>query len=136
MIFKDGRPSEFYNAYVKDIQQKITENAQSESICIWREFQRLNGTKPRTLITDELSNTLNDLQADLEASDLFDDVPSRRGVLSQAVPNTLLKKVGLDTLLQRLPEQYQRALFASWVSSHFVSLSFPHFMFSLSSCGV
>jgi glutamate dehydrogenase len=122
MLFKDGRPTDFYKAYVKDIQQKITENAQSEFLCIWREFNRLNGAKPRTLISDELSSTLNDLQADLEASDLFDDLPSRRGVLGKAIPQTLVKQVGLDTLMKRLPEPYQRALFSSWVASHFVSL--------------
>ncbi|KAG9118760.1 hypothetical protein FRC07_006563, partial [Ceratobasidium sp. 392] len=28
--------------------------------------------------------------------------------------------VGLDTLLERLPEPYQRALFSSWVAAHFI----------------
>lgn len=122
MVFRDGKPSAFYQSYVRDIQQKITENAAAEFQCIWREYTRLQGAKSRTLISDELSSSLNNLQAELEASDLFDDVPSRRGVMQRAIPKSLVEKVGLDTLLKRLPEPYQRALFSSWVASHFVSL--------------
>jgi glutamate dehydrogenase len=121
MIFKDGKPSEFYQSYVKDIQERIGENAAAEFYCIWKEHARLSGAKPRTIISDELSNTLNNLQAELESSDLFDDVPSRKGVLRRAIPKTLVDKVGLDELLRRLPEPYQKALFSSWVASRFVS---------------
>ena len=120
MIFKDGKPSEFYESYVRDIQAKIVENAAQEFICIWKEHQRLNGAKPRTIISDELSSKLNDLQAELESSDLFEDEASKRGVMRRAIPKTLIDQVGLDTLLQRLPETYQRALFSSWVASRFV----------------
>ncbi|KAF7975316.1 hypothetical protein HWV62_9737 [Athelia sp. TMB] len=135
MIFKDGKPSPFYQSYVKDIQEKITENAAAEFQCIWREHARLQGAKPRTTISDELSSTLNDLQAELESSDLFDDVPSRKGVMRRAIPKTLVDQVGLETLLERLPEPYQRALFSSWVASHFIykygvtssSVQFFHF---------
>ncbi|KAH0832130.1 NADH-dependent glutamate dehydrogenase [Lanmaoa asiatica] len=135
MIFKDGKPSEFYQNYVKDIQAKITENAAAEFQCIWREHARLQGAKPRTQISDELSSSLNNLQAELESSDLFNDLPSRKGVIRRAIPKTLVDQVGLDTLLERLPEPYQRALFSSWVASHFIykygvngsSVDFFHF---------
>jgi glutamate dehydrogenase len=63
---------------------------------------------------------LNNLQAELESSDLFDDTASRYGVMKRAIPKTLVDRIGLQTLLKRLPEAYQRALFSSWVSSHFV----------------
>ncbi|KAF4577409.1 NAD-dependent glutamate dehydrogenase [Pleurotus pulmonarius] len=135
MIFKNGKPSPFYQSYVKDIQNKIVENAAAEFHCIWREHARLQGAKPRTTISDELSSTLNNLQAELEGSDLFDDLPSRRGVIQRAIPKTLVDQVGLDVLMKRLPEAYQRALFSSWVSSHFIykygvnasSVDFFHF---------
>ncbi|KAG1751105.1 NADH-dependent glutamate dehydrogenase [Suillus lakei] len=135
MIFKDGKPSDFYQKYVKEIQEKISENAAAEFHCIWREHARLQGAKPRTQISDELSMRLNNLQAELELSDLFDDVPSRRGVMRRAIPTTLVEQVGLDALLERLPETYQRALFSSWVASHYIykhgvnssSVDFFHF---------
>lgn len=120
MIFKDGKPSTFYKNYVRDIQEKITENAAAEFACIWKEHARLQGSKPRTTISDELSSKLNQLQEELEASDLFDYEPSKRGVMLRAIPKTLVDQVGLDNLLKRLPEPYQRALFSSWVSSHYV----------------
>lgn len=123
MIFKDGKPSEFYQNYVKDIQAKITENAAAEFQCIWREHAHLQGAKPRSQISDELSISLNNLQAELESSDLFADLPSRKGVMRRAIPKSLVDQIGLDTLLERLPEPYQRALFSSWVASHFVGFS-------------
>ena len=132
MIFKDGKPSEFYQSYVKDIQEKISENAAAEFHCLWKEHARLSGSKPRTVISDELSSTLNNLQAELENSDLFDDVPSRKGVMRRAIPATLVEKVGLDELLKRLPEPYQRAIFSSWAASRFVSLSLSHRFWTLS----
>lgn len=122
-MFKDGKPSQFYQSYVKDIQAKIAENAAAEFMCLWREHQRLQGAKARTIISDELSSTLNNLQTELEGSDLFDELPSRRAVLQRAIPQTLVDKIGLDTFMERLPEPYQRALFSSWVASHFVSHS-------------
>jgi len=124
MIFKDGQPSEFYKSYVRDVQKKINENAAAEFQCIWREHSRLQGSKPRTTISDELSSKLNTMQAELESSDLFDDFTSRKGVMRRAIPKTLVDKVGLEVLLERLPEPYLRALFSSWVASHFVSFLF------------
>jgi glutamate dehydrogenase len=121
MLFKDGKPSQFYQSYVKDIQAKIAENAAAEFLCIWREHQRLQGAKARTIISDELSSTLNNMQTELEGSDMFDELPSRTGVLQRAIPQTLVDKIGLETLMTRLPETYQRALFSSWVGSQFVS---------------
>ncbi|KAI0927480.1 hypothetical protein AcV5_008009 [Taiwanofungus camphoratus] len=136
MIFKNGKPSSFYENYVRDIQQKITENAAAEFQCIWREHTRSQGAKPRTIISDELSSTLNNLQAELENSDLYEDETMRKNVMNRAIPRTLVNQVGLDTVLQRLPESYQRALFSSWVASHFIykygvngsSVDFFHFV--------
>lgn len=121
MTFAEGgSPSEFYQAYVRDIQRKIGENAALEFGCIWREYERLGGSKPRCVISDELSQTITDLQDELEASSLFDDPRARQGVLKAAIPETLLNKLGLETLQKRLPEAYQRALFASYVASKFI----------------
>ncbi|KAE9383352.1 NAD(P)-binding protein [Gymnopus androsaceus JB14] len=140
MIFKDGKPTKFYQSYVKDIQEKITEHAAAEFHCLWTGHTRLQGAKPRTNISDELSSTFNNLQAELKSLGLFEDVPSRNGVMRRAIPKTLVEKIGLETLLKRLPEAYQRALFFSWVASHFLykygvnasSVDFFHFARDLS----
>ena len=87
---------------------------------ITKEYQRNKGSKPRTIISDQLSSTLNDLQAQLESSDLYDNLQSRKNVLSRAIPRTLVDKIGLDELMRRLPEQYQRAMWSAWVSSNYI----------------
>ncbi|KAE9384570.1 NAD(P)-binding protein [Gymnopus androsaceus JB14] len=128
MIFKDGKPTKFYQSYVKDIQEKITEHAAAEFHCLWTGHTHLQGAKPRTTISDELSSTLNNLQAELKSLGLFEDVPSRNGAMRSAILKLLVEKIGLQTL-KRLPEAYQRALFSSWLASHF---TFFHFARDLS----
>ncbi|WWC59390.1 uncharacterized protein I303_101945 [Kwoniella dejecticola CBS 10117] len=140
MVFKDGKSSPFYQSYVRDIQSKICENAAAEYTCITKEWLRNKGSKSRTLISDTLSSTLNDLQNELEVSDLYENIASRKNVLSRAIPKTLVDKVGLDTLMERLPEQYQRAIWSAWVSSHYIyecslqasNVDFFHFFSKLS----
>lgn len=61
MTFPGGSPSKFYSDYVKDIQERIAENAALEFSCIWKEHQRLGGSKSRTLLSDLLSEKINDL---------------------------------------------------------------------------
>ena len=140
MIFKDGKSSPFYQAYVRDIQTKICENAANEYNCIQKDWLRNKGSMPRTLISDQLSKTLNKLQDELENSDLYDNVQSRRNVLSRAFPKTLIDKIGLDELMKRLPEPYLRAAWSAWVSSNYVyqcsltatNVDFFHFFSKLS----
>ncbi|KIJ45958.1 hypothetical protein M422DRAFT_29602 [Sphaerobolus stellatus SS14] len=134
------QPTPFYNFYVKEIQQKIIENAAAEFTCIQREHSRLHGAKPRTIISDELSSTITGLQDELEMSDLFEDRENRKAVLGKAIPATLRDKIGLEELMRRLPEHYQRALFSSWVASHYIykygvhasTVDFYHFIRDLS----
>ena len=64
----------------------------------------------RTTISDQLSSSLNDLQNELEVSDLYENIKSRKHVLARAIPRTLVDKVSLDTLMKRLPEQVSQVL--------------------------
>lgn len=100
---------------------------------------------------------MNQLQSDLEVSDLYENMASRKNVLSRALPRTLVDKIGLDVLMQRLPEQvsifavglacrpwligqYQRAVWSAWVSSNYIyecsmaagNVDFFHFFSKLS----
>ena len=104
MLFKDGAPTPFYEAYVKDIQALIARNASAEFVALNKEYARNNGKVLRTRIADELASALNNLQAELETSALYEQVESRRNVLARAFPKTLIDFVGLDKLLERLPE--------------------------------
>ncbi|KAL7409380.1 NAD-dependent glutamate dehydrogenase [Mrakia frigida] len=120
MVFKNNKPSSFYSAYVKDIQAKICENGRLEFEAIWSEYVRRKGAVARSLLSDELSSGLNALQVELEESILYEQVESTKAVLRKAIPKTLIDKVGVETLMKRLPEQYLRALWSAYVSSHFI----------------
>ena len=72
---------------------------------ITREWQRNKGSQYRTTISDQLSSTLNNLQHELEISDLYENMNSRKNVMRKAMPKTLVDTIGLEVLMQRLPEQ-------------------------------
>jgi glutamate dehydrogenase len=96
----DGRPPAFYNAYVKEVQAKIRENARLEFEAIWREHKQ---TKlPRSTISDTLSVAITKLDEELQKSDLWDDIKLRRSVLQDALPKLLLEKIGLDVIIHRV----------------------------------
>lgn len=68
-------PSKFYSDYVKDIQDRIAENASLEFGCIWKEHQRLGGSKSRTLLSDLLSEKINDLTTVRSSSSVHHRLP-------------------------------------------------------------
>lgn len=110
--------SDFYAEYVHEIQRIICQNGTAEFNCLWKAAEQTG--KPRAVLTDEVGRTLVDLQNELESSDLFENETARRAVLSRAIPKPLLDRLGLDTILQRLPEPYSRSLFASWIAAHYL----------------
>lgn len=108
----------FYQDYVKSVQEIIERNAALEFEAIWREHTR-SGT-PRAILSDELSHDIVKLNEQLQRTSLWDDVPLRRVILSEAFPKLLLDKLGLETLMARIPESYVRAIFGSYLASRFV----------------
>jgi hypothetical protein len=65
----------------------------------------------RHLATDILSDKINSLNMACQTSELWEDVPLRHAVLSRAFPKSLQRLVGLETMIQRLPEDYLKAVF-------------------------
>ena len=82
---------------------------------IWQEHERTG--RAFTILSDQLSLRLIDLQNSLEESSLYEDVELRKHVIARAVPPTLLAQVGLETLMHRLPASYALSVFASYVAS-------------------
>lgn len=114
----DGQPPAFYKAYVKDVQEKIKENARLEFEAIWREHKQ---TKiPRSTLSDTLSVAITKLDEELQKTALWKDEKLRRSVLKDALPNLLLEKIGLDLIIERVPDSYLRAIFGSYLASRFV----------------
>lgn len=120
MCVKEGEqePPAFYQAYVRQVQQTIQNNARLEFEAIWREHEKTG--IPRSILSDKLSVSITNLDEELQRTDLWKDITLRRGVLHEALPSLLQEKIGLDTLLERVPENYLQAIFGSYLASRFV----------------
>jgi glutamate dehydrogenase len=117
MQVKDGAVPQFYKDYVKNVHEIIEKNAEFEFECIWREHRRTK--KPNSLLSDEVSHAIVKLKEELQGTSLWDNEPLRRVVLTKAFPKLLLDKLGLDILMERIPESYTRAIFGSYLASRF-----------------
>lgn len=96
----DGTVPEFYNAYVRQVQKTIQNNARLEFEAIWREHQATG--EPRSILSDTLSNAITKLDEELQNTDLWDQEEFRRSVLGEALPNLLLEKIGLERIMERV----------------------------------
>jgi len=130
MMVTNNITPKFHKDYVGDVQEFIEENARQEFECIWREHQKQN--TQRCILTELLSQKINELNDQIQASSLWEDLQLRKKVLSQACPKNLLALVGVDKVMERVPETYTRAIFGSYLASRFVyecGLSSPEFAF-------
>lgn len=134
-IREDGTVPEFYQQYVKQVQETIKLNASLEFEALWREHQQ-SGVA-RSALSDRLSIAITKLDEELQNTELWDNIELRRSVLEDALPNLLLQKIGLETILDRVsislhqsclyisncsqvPNNYLRAIFGSYLASRFV----------------
>ena len=56
----------------------------------------------------------------MQSSGLWDNESLRTTVLTRAFPKLLLETLGLDKLLERVPETYVKAIFGAYLASQFV----------------
>jgi len=117
-VGEDGTAPPFYEAYVRQVQDIIRRNARLEFEAIWREHEATGVA--RSVLSDRLSTAITSLDEELQGTELWDNVELRRSVLGDALPGLLLDKVGLDKILERVPENYLRAIFGSYLSSRFI----------------
>ena len=118
MQVKNGEFPDFYNRYVEEVIMVIEENARLEFNCLWIEHERTG--EQRAVLTDVLSTKINDLNVDVQNSSLWNNIEIRKSVLTKAFPKTLQDEFGLDTLLERLPEDYVKSVFGYYIASRFV----------------
>ncbi|KUL88962.1 hypothetical protein ZTR_03581 [Talaromyces verruculosus] len=117
-VAEDGTVPAFYQQYVKEVQEVIKRNATLEFEAIWREHERTGLL--RSVLSDRLSLAITNLDEELQKTALWENIELRRKVLEDALPRLLLEKVGLDTILTRVPENYLRSIFGSYLASRFV----------------
>lgn len=99
-VREDGTVPQFYNDYVKAVQEVIKENATLEFEAIWREHEQTGVL--RSVLSDRLSVAITRLDEELQKTELWNNVELRRSVLHDALPHILLEKVGLETILERV----------------------------------
>ncbi|KAJ2784159.1 NAD-dependent glutamate dehydrogenase [Coemansia javaensis] len=115
---EDGSLPAFYQEYVVGVQAAIEANAAREFECLWSESKATG--KPKCVLSDELSVAIVDLRKSLEDTNLWEDVALRRLVMSEALPARLVREIGLDAILDRVPLNYLKAIFGAYLASHFV----------------
>jgi glutamate dehydrogenase len=118
-IGADGSTPEFYKSYVKEVQSIIQRNARLEFEAIWRENEKTG--VPRSMLSDQLSWAITKLDEELQNfTELWNNTDLRMSVFREALPKTLQDCVGLDKILKRVPEQYLKSIFGSYLASRFV----------------
>ena len=115
----DGTVPDFYNQYVKEVQSTIQLNARLEFEAIWRENEA-TGTA-RSILSDQLSWAITKLDEELQNfTELWGNKVLRMSVLKEALPKTLQETVGIDKIVERVPDSYIKSIFGSYLASRFV----------------
>lgn len=118
MQVKNGKLPDFYKRYTEAVQNIIQNNANLEFEALWRESQKTG--QPKAILSDKLSLAIIKLNRELQKTSLWDNLALRKLVLSEAFPEILLQKLNYETLIERIPENYVRAIFGSYLASRFV----------------
>ena len=118
MVLRNGRISDFRKAYIQEIIDEISDNARREFEVIWRENARTG--IPRSVLSDKVSEKINAIKDSIRDSSLFEDKALVRKVIESGCPPVLCKLLGIGRILQRVPESYLRALFASRLAGRYV----------------
>lgn len=119
MCIKDGVVPEFYKRYVVDVQNKIEGNATLEFECIWAESQR-DPTIPRCILTDKLSQKINQLNYQIRDSGLWDDQKLVKQMLAEVISPSLQQELGLERIMERLPKAYIESTLSSYLAARYV----------------
>ena len=118
MQVKPNKVPDFYKNYVDSVEVMIERNAELEFEALWREWKASG--RPISLISDELSYAIVQLNEELQNTSLWKNIELRKIVMKEAFPKLLVDTVGLDKLMERVPENYTRAIFGSYLASRFV----------------
>jgi len=118
LCVKNSKTPEFRKNYVNDVLNIIRENSRLEFEVLWNENK--TSKIPLSILTDQLSDKINKVTDSIHNSDLWKDSTTLRSVVEHHCPPSLVKKVGINEILARVPKNYLRAIVASWLASHFI----------------
>jgi glutamate dehydrogenase len=102
----------------EQILDKIRENARLEFNLLWKEHERTG--LPYCTLSDSLSQKINALKDTILCSTLSEDAQLFTKMVGEHFPKILVDKVGLPTLLKRVPPMYLKAIFAASLASRYI----------------
>lgn len=108
----------FRKKYVEQVLVTIRQNARMEFEVLWNEHHQTK--TPFSILTDMVSDKINKVTDAIHNSDLWEDVALRRHVVENHCPPVLVEMLGIETILERVPENYLQAIVSSWLASHFI----------------
>jgi len=118
MCVKDNVIPEFRQKYVAEILEIIRKNAELEFEIIWKENE--DKKIPRSILSDLISEKINQIKDAIYKSDLFTDESLFKKVIQCCTPYVLIQQVGADEIHKRVPAAYLKASFASRLASRYV----------------
>ncbi len=108
----------FREQYIKQILRIIEENASLEFDLIKKAHKKNN--IPRPILTEMVSDKINKVTDAVYSSVLYKNEEFFKDVLKRCCPDVLIKQVGFDAVMERVPVLYLRAIFASRLASRYV----------------
>jgi len=112
------REPAFRRQYIQEIIEIVRKNAGNEFRALWREYKA--SARPLSTLSDLLSNNINRVTDKVYRSSLYEDRRLRETIIQSHCPLSLVKRVGMKTIMKRVPEIYLRSIFASALASSFV----------------
>jgi glutamate dehydrogenase len=120
MCVTGAAPPAFYQALVTETCDRLRHNALREFECLWRDVELGFLKGKRTLISDALSEKINEIKTFIQGSSLHSDQVLFRYIVKTYVPATILGLVSLDDVMARVPASYLVAILAIYIASDFV----------------
>jgi glutamate dehydrogenase len=118
LCVSDGKVPEFRDQYVGDVLNAVRENARMEFETLWNENKKTK--TPLSILSDQLSDRINAVSDSIHDSDLWEDSLTLKRVIDKHCPPSLVKLVGIDDILGRVPNNYLRAIVSAWLASRFI----------------
>jgi glutamate dehydrogenase len=118
MCVRDRRVPAFRRKYVEQILEFVRENARLEFDIIWKENEAKK--TPRSVLSDLVSEKINSIKDAVGRSELAHDRALFRSVTQCCIPRALVREIGFEKILRRVPLAYLRAVVASQLASRYV----------------
>ncbi len=109
---------EFRKMYVKNIIEVIKNNARKEFNVLWNDNKHTG--EPISVLSDKLSELIIRVSNVLKKSNIIKQRQIREYFFENFIPEILLKKSSINSILARLPKNYINAVISKEVASFFV----------------